>query len=262
MADHKTETIMVNGCAVEMRRGGTGETLLFLHGAGGVRAWAPYLAALAEKFSVLAPSHPGFGRSDTPDWLDNMSDMTFFYLDLIEQLDLRDIHLVGNSLGGWIAAEIAVRNAERIRTLTLVSPAGIRVVGVPMGDIFLWSAEEHVRATLYDQKLADARLAQPVSEEEAEISLKNHFMTAKLAWSPRFHNPDLEKWLHRIRVPTMILWGEHDRIFPPDYGRAYHAAIPGSELRIIRDCGHLPHQEKLPEFLAGIDAITKQGVPA
>jgi pimeloyl-ACP methyl ester carboxylesterase len=257
MAGQTAETITVNGCAVEMLRGGTGETLLFLHGAGGINGWAPYLQALATRFTLVAPSHPGFGRSDTPPWLDNMSDMAFFYLDLIEQLDLRDIHLAGNSLGGWLAAEIAVRNADRLKTLTLVSPAGLRVVGVPMGDIFMWGAEERVRNTFCDQKLAEQRLATNVSEEDAEISLRNHFTTAKLAWSPRFHNPDLEKWLHRIRIPTMILWGDSDRIFPPAHGEAYHAAIPGSQLRIIPQCGHLPHQEKMDAFLAGIDAITK-----
>ncbi len=262
MADYTAETITVNGCAVEMLRGGSGDTLLFLHGAGGMKAGAPYLDELAKRFAVLAPSHPGFGRSDTPAWLDNMSDMAYFYLDLIEQLGLKNIHLVGNSLGGWLAAEIAVRNSDRLRTLTLVSPAGLRVVGVPMGDIFLWGAEERVRNTLYDQKLADARLSANVSEEEADINLKNHFMTAKLAWNPRFHNPDLEKWLHRIRIPTMIIWGDSDKIFPPAHGEAYHKAIPGSQLRIVPKCGHLPHQEMLADFLARIDAITKEGAAA
>ena len=92
--------------------------------------------------------------------------------------------------------------------------------------------------------------------DEKDVQLKNHFATAKMAWSPRFHSADLHKWLHRITVPTMIIWGDSDKIFPPAYGDAYHAAIPGSVLRIVPECGHLPHQEKLTEFLAGIDAIT------
>jgi pimeloyl-ACP methyl ester carboxylesterase len=91
------------------------------------------------------------------------------------------------------------------------------------------------------------------------MALKNHFTTAKLAWHPRFYNPDLHKWLHRIRVPTMIMWGDSDRIFPPPYAQAYHELIPGSQLRMIAQCGHLPHQEKLDEFLAGVDAITNGG---
>ncbi len=256
MTEYKAEKVTINGCSIEMLRGGTGETLLFLHGAGGIKDWSPYLDALAEKFDVLAPSHPGFGASDNPDWLDNMSDMAFFYLDLIEELDLRDFHLVGNSLGGWLASEIAVRSSDRLKTLTLVSAAGLRVIGVPMGDIFMWSEEERARNAFYDQSIAEQRLAVKLSEEEKDLQLQNFFTTSKLSWSPRFHNPDLEKWLHRIKVPTMIMWGDSDKIFPPAYGEAYQAAIPGSELRIIPQCGHLPHQEKLSEFLACIDTIT------
>lgn len=256
MTEHRQEFIEVAGCRVEVLRGGAGPTLLFLHGAGGAGDWQPYMAGLAGKFDVIVPSHPGYGRSDTPDWLDNMSDLAFFYLDFIERLDLSDIHLVGNSLGGWLACEIAVRSTQRITTLTLVSPGGIQLRGVPKGDIFLWNPETRVRNTFHDQALAEARLAIEPTEEESDIALKNHFTTAKLAWQPRFCNPDLRKWLHRINVPTMILWGEGDKIFPVAYGHAFRELIPGAELRVIPECGHLPHQEKTDEFLAGVAAIT------
>jgi pimeloyl-ACP methyl ester carboxylesterase len=210
---------------------------------------------LAAKFDVIVPSHPGFGRSDNPDWLDNMADLTYFYLDFIEAQGLTDIHLVGNSLGGWLACEMAVRTCQRIKTLTLVSPAGIHVAGVPKGDIFLWNAEDRVRNTFFEQSMVEARLANQPTEEEADIALKNHFTTAKLAWNPRFYNPDLRKWMHRIDVPTMILWGDSDKIFPVEYAHAFRDLIPGSELRVIEACGHLPHQEKCDEFLAGVAAI-------
>ena len=175
MPEHKAEKITINGCSIEMLRGGSGETLLFLHGAGGIKEWSPYLDALAKNFDVLAPSHPGFGASDNPDWLDNISDMAFFYLDLIEELDLRDVHMVGNSLGGWLASEIGVRSTEHIKTLTLVSAAGIRVVGVPMGDIFMWSEEERARNTFYDQKIAEQRLGVNLSDEEKDVQLQNYY---------------------------------------------------------------------------------------
>ena len=260
MADHKVETININGCSIEVRRGGSGPPLLFLHGAGGVSTWAPYLDALADRFDVIVPSHPGFGGSDDPGWLDTISDMAYFYLDFVEELGLKDIHLVGNSLGGWIAAEIAVRNTDHIKTLTLVSAAGINVVGVPMGDIFLWSNEEAARKMFFNQDMAEQRiaLAAEMTDEQKDIQLKNYFSTGKLSWNPRFHNPDLIKWLHRIKVPTMLIWGENDKIFPPAYGEAYKEAIFGSELRIIPECGHLPHQEKLEEFLAGVEVITSK----
>ena len=257
MADHTAETIEIQGCKIEVLRGGAGPALLFLHGAGGANIWAPYMDALAESFDLIVPSHPGFGNSDTPDWLDNMSDLAYFYLDFMAALDLDGVHLVGNSLGGWLAAEIAVRSTARIRTLTLVSAAGIHVKGVAKGDLFLWNPETRVRNTFHDQTLADAKLAAEVSPEQADIQLKNHFTTAKLAWHPRFYNPDLYKWLHRVDVPTMILWGESDKVFPPAYGAAYHKLIPGSELRMIPECGHLPHQEKIGEFVAGIRAISE-----
>jgi pimeloyl-ACP methyl ester carboxylesterase len=248
--------IEVNGCAVEVLRGGAGAPMVFLHGAGGASAWAPYMAALAERFDLYVPSHPGFGRSDTPDWLDGMSDLAYFYHDFLEALDLRGVHLAGNSLGGWLAAEVAVRSTARIETLTLVAAAGLHVDGVIKGDVFLWSPETRVRNAFFDPKLAEARLAAAVSPEDEDIRLKNHFTTAKLAWSPRFYNPDLAKWLHRIDVPTMILWGAADKIFPPALGEEYHRLIAGSELRIIAECGHLPQHEKLADFLSGVDAIT------
>ena len=261
MVEHTRETIQVNGCAIEVLRGGSGPKLLFLHGAGGASDWAPYMDRLAERFEIAVPSHPGFGRSDTPGWLDSMSDLAFFYLDALETMGLDDAHVVGNSLGGWLACEIAVRSAARMRSLTLVGAAGIPVEGVPMGDIFLWSPENRVRNVYHDQAIAEARLARNPSEEEADIALKNYFTTSRLAWSPRFCNPDLPKWLHRIRIPTMILWGAEDKVFPPAYGEAYAASIPGSQLRIVPECGHLPHQEKIDAFLDAVTAIAEEAAP-
>jgi pimeloyl-ACP methyl ester carboxylesterase len=252
MAEHTSEFIEVRGCKVEVLRGGEGPVMLFLHGAGGASAWAPYMDRLAESFDLIVPSHPGFGRSDTPEWLDRLTDLAYFYLDFMEQLGLRDVHLVGNSMGGWIAAEIAVRSCERIKSLALISAAGIHVKGVPKGDIFLWDDETRARNTFHDQSLAEARLAVEPSEDDIDIALKNNFITAKLAWQPRFYNPDLRKWLHRIQVPCAIVWGANDKLFPEPYAHAYHELIPGSTLTVIPECGHLPHQEKTDAFLDSV----------
>ncbi len=257
MVEYRRETLTVGGCGIEVLRGGAGPKLLFLHGAGGASAWAPYMERLAERYEVTVPSHPGFGRSDTPAWLDSMADLAYFYLDAFETLGLDDMHVVGSSLGGWLACEIAVRSTSRMRSLTLVGSAGIPVDGVPPGDIFLWKPEERVRNVYYDQSIADARLAQDQGEEETDIALKNFFTTSRLAWSPRFCNPDLAKWLHRIRIPTMILWGAEDRVFPPPYGRAFEALIPGARLRIVPQCGHLPHQEKTGAFIEAVAEIAR-----
>ncbi|MEK9684483.1 MAG: alpha/beta hydrolase [Rhodospirillaceae bacterium] len=250
--------IEINGCEIEVLRQGTGTPLLFLHGAGGLKGWAPFLEELSKKFDVIAPSHPGFGRSDTPVWLEHFSDLVFFYCDFLEQLDLTNIQLIGHSMGGWLASELAIMGTGRFQTLTIVSAAGLRVVGVPMGDIFMWSAEERARKMVFDPVEGERRAKEVLSEEDADIALKNTFTASKLCWSPRFHNPYLEKRLHRITIPTMLMWGEHDPVFPsPDYPNAWHRAIKGSELRIFPNCAHSPQTERLDDFLAGIETITK-----
>ena len=110
MASSSFKSHTIAGCSVNVMRGGKGPPLLFLHGAGGAGVWLPFMEKLSERYDVIVPDHPGFGRSDTPEWLDDIGDLAFFYLDFLEALDLDDVHLVGNSLGGWIAAEIAIRN--------------------------------------------------------------------------------------------------------------------------------------------------------
>src|SRR5438067_388757 len=113
MAEQSTSTITIDGCRIRLMRGGTGSPLLVLHGAGGGGAWLPFMDQLAQNFDVLVPEHPGFGDSDTPEWLDNIPDLANFYLDFLRELNLNSVHLVGLSLGGWIAAELAVRNTSR-----------------------------------------------------------------------------------------------------------------------------------------------------
>ena len=252
MAEHRSERMTIAGCGIEVLSGGEGPPLVFLHGAGGAASWMPYMDRLARHYRLRVPSHPGYGRSDMPDWLDGMGDLAYFYLGFLDEIGEDSVHLAGNSLGGWLALEIAVRSTARIRTLTLAAPAGIHVAGVPKGDIFLWDDDERVYNTFHDRALADARLAREPTEEEAEIALRNHFTTARLAWHPRFYNPELQKWLHRIDVPTLLLWGASDRIFPPAYGEAMQRLIPGSRLEVIPECGHLPQQEKPDAFVDGV----------
>lgn len=253
------ETLTVRDVELTLRRAGDGETLLLLHGANGNMSWMPIFETLAERYHVILPDHPGFGDSEAPNWMDNISDVSYFYLDVIDAMELDQFHLAGHSMGGWIAAEITVRDAHRIKSLTLVSAAGIRVNGTPMGDLFAWSPEETARQVFAQQSFIDEMLAQEPGEEQIEIMLKNRQMAARLCWSPRLHNPDLKKWLHRLTLPTLILWGDSDGIFPEPYAHAYHALIPGSELEVYENCGHVPMAEARDAFLARLAAFT-QGV--
>ena len=244
--EHSIERIA--GCNVSVRRRGAGQPLLYLHGAGGGGRWLPFMEALSRNFELIVPEHPGFGRSETPEWLDNVGDLAYFYLDFIEALRLDHVHLLGASLGGWVAAELAVRDQSSLATLTLVAAAGIHVPGVQKGDIFLWSAQELARNLFYDQKLAEAMLDEQVSQEELDIQLKNRLTTAKLCWQPRLYNVHLAKWLHRITLPTLILWGAEDQLIPSQYGPAFRDLIPNSRLEILSGCGHLPQVERTIEF--------------
>ena len=124
--------LKIGDVAIRLHRAGSGPKLLFLHGAGGVPQWLPFFDALADHYEVLVPEHPGFGGSDDPPWIQSMSDLAMFYLDLIEEAGLDRIHLIGNSLGGWLSAEILIRDRSRFRSLTLLAPAGIRVKGRPL----------------------------------------------------------------------------------------------------------------------------------
>jgi pimeloyl-ACP methyl ester carboxylesterase len=247
MAEHATTTLAVRGCNIKLMRGGSGPPLLFLHGSSGAGAWLPFMQSLASRFDVIVPEHPGFGDSDTPDWLDNIHDLAYFYLDFLEQLDLDRVHLVGVSLGGWLAAELAIRDTYRLSSLTLVDAAGIHVQGVTQVDSFLRSDEQRIRDFFYDQTRADEMIARVLRPELEDVTMKNRIATAKLAWQPRAYDPHLRKWLHRIDVPTLIIWGANDRLFPMEYAYAYQQLIPGSKAVIIPECGHLPQVEK-PDF--------------
>jgi pimeloyl-ACP methyl ester carboxylesterase len=251
-ADNSTSPITVRGCRIRLMRGGAGDPLLFLHDASGA-SWLPFLQALAKRFDVIAPEHPGFGGSDTPDWLDSVHDLAYFYLDLIEQLELERVHLVGSSLGGWVAAELAVRSTQRIASLTLAGAAGLFVPGVEQMDPFLRTEEQRLRDLFYDRKKADEFVTHATHADYEETALKNHTTTAKLSWQPRSHNPHLHKWLHRINVPTLLVWGDNDRMFPKDHALTYARFIPGAQVVIVPACGHVPHIEQPAAFVAAIE---------
>lgn len=256
----------VGATSIRVQQAGDGDTpVLFLHGAGGVAAWTPFFDALADGRRLLVPDHPGFGQSPEAEHLRDMSDYALFYLDLLDALDLHDVHVVGHSLGGWLAAEIAIRNEGRIRSWSLIAPAGIRLRGTPMADIFIWSQEESVRNLFHDQGFADRVLALEPTAEQLDVMLRNRYTFAKLAWQPRGFNPALAKWLHRITRPTTIVWGRDDQLLPAAYADLWSEHIPHATVEMLDACGHLPPVEQAEatarHITAHIDAHTAGGQP-
>jgi pimeloyl-ACP methyl ester carboxylesterase len=253
MDDPTPTKISVRGCNIVMRRAGGGPPLLYLHGASDAGLWSTCLADLTARHDVIVPEHPGFGASDTPAWLDTIADLANFYLDLMDQLGLENVDLVGHDLGGWIAADIAVRNARRISSLTLVAAAGIHLPEVAPSDPFLRTDEQRIRDLFHDPARADDMIKRVLRPELEDVNLKNHTTTARLTWQPRGYDPHLAKWLHRIAVPTLIVWGANDRILPPAYARAWQQLVAGDTVATVANCGHLPHIERRDAFVVTLE---------
>jgi pimeloyl-ACP methyl ester carboxylesterase len=243
--------IEVRGVRTAVKEKGSGPPLLMLHGSGGPGPWHPYQDALAEQFRVIVPSHPGYGESERPDWLDSMEDMVYHYLDLLQTLGLGKAHVLGTSLGGWIAAELAVGHSSVVDKLILVDPAGLKVPGMSLPDLFDISEEDHTRLLYHDQKLADEaiRNTPPPTSEVLLERIKGQTTFARLAWNPYLYNPKLGRRLRRIDCPTLIIWGREDAIIPYANAALWTEAMPQARLATIDECGHSPQREKPEEML-------------
>jgi pimeloyl-ACP methyl ester carboxylesterase len=230
------KTIDVAGTKLRYLEAGSGPTLLFLHGAEG-DTWSPLLDALGAQHRVIAPEHPGFGRTPIPAWMMNTGDLAYFYLDVVEALGLRDLHLVGHCIGGWVAAEMAIRNTQRLASLTLLAPAGVESRDASIDDIFAWGPEEFARRQFHDPKLAAAWQAEQ-AKLDIDIVLQNRTGLARLAWNPRLHSPQLPHWLHRIDIPTLLIWGENDRVIPVACHQPFIREIKRARFVSLPNTGH------------------------
>jgi hypothetical protein len=243
-----TERVTLHGVELEVRRVGSGSTLLFLHGFQPVEPEASFLSLLGRRAAVVAPSHPGFGASTRPKDFESVYDLLNLYSAFIETLPGK-VTLVGASFGGWLAAELAVRSCARIERLVLVDALGIKVGprDVPdILDIFNTHPAKVKAATWADPNKApdlDAMTdAQLVSRHRNWESLSLY------GWHPYLHNPRLSYWLDRISVPTLVLWGAQDGIVKPAYGEAYAKRIPGARFAQIAGAGHHPELEQPDHF--------------
>ena len=251
--------ITVNGIKVEAIEKGHGRPLLFLHPGIGLDRNAPVIDKLAEHARVIAPSHPGFGNSEQPKAFTTIDDLAYFYLDLIDQLDLKDTIVVGVSLGAWIAAEIAIKSTARLSHLVLANAVGIKVGARDtrdIVDIFAITEPELNKLAYFDPKLAE-RDYKAMAEADVRVVARNREASARYGWSPYMHDPKLRGRLHRIRVPTLLLWGTADRILSEAYGRAYAAAIPAARFEPIERAGHFPHLEQPQAFADKVFAFVE-----
>jgi pimeloyl-ACP methyl ester carboxylesterase len=248
----------VRGCKLHLRRGGQGEPVMFLHGAQGLHGHEPGIESLTASFDVIAPDHPGFGKSDLSDLVDDIGDLALFYLDLLDALELDQVHLVGQCIGGWLALEIAIRTTERIKSLVLVNSAGLRVKGVPRADMFVCSENELLKLLFAGKGAAEWLASWRASPDREDIYDRNRAAAARYSWSPRLCNPKLDRWLHRIDVPTHIIWGGEDRLIPPAYASALKDLIAGATVATLPNCAHMLHIEQPQAFAAEVSRFIRR----
>lgn len=246
---HRSEMISVRGVQTHVLRGGRGAPLLVLQPQFATDRWFPYHDALAARFQVIAPDHLGFGRSERPHWLDGIDDLVLHYTDLLDTLGLERVAVLGLSLGGWVAAELASLFPQRIAALVLVGAAGLKVDGVPRFDVFSHPIEETLQVLFYDQTRWPQLVSTDLGPDVIVRAYRESTTLARLTWNPYMYNPKLERRLARISAPTMVLWGRDDAFLPLPHGEAYAAAIPGARLVTIPECGHFPPFERTDVFL-------------
>jgi pimeloyl-ACP methyl ester carboxylesterase len=249
LADGKT-TIEVSGIALEMDVRGNGKPLLFLHPEIGMEHAGPALDALANGAKVIAPTHPAYGKPEVPLTFNTIDDIAYLYLDLLEAHDLRDVTIVGLGIGGWIAAEMAVKSTERLSKIVLVDAFGVKHGDRETRDIFdMWYVTDaDLQKVFYlDQELA-SRDVSKLADDELYVIARAREASSRFGWRPYMHNPKLKGRLHRIKIPALVLWGAEDKIVAPAYGKAYAAALPNASFATIDKSGHFPHVEQPQEF--------------
>jgi pimeloyl-ACP methyl ester carboxylesterase len=252
-----TDLIPIAGTTLELVDRGLGRPLLFLHAGEGLAPERPWLELLSQRYRVIAPWHPGYRNSPLIDVGGSVDDLAYLYLDLAAQLGFEDTVLVGACFGGWVAAEMMVRSTARFSRLVLVDPLGIKIGGREERDIADMHAlprDEYLKLAWADPAKGDIDFASlPESELAAIVRGREAF--ALYGWKPYMHNPRLKRWLHRINLPTLLLWGAEDRIVTPAYGEGWRRAIPGSQLEIIPRAGHFPHWEQPEAFVERLSAF-------
>jgi pimeloyl-ACP methyl ester carboxylesterase len=246
-ADHQEWDLTVRGTRIRMLSAGSGDPLLYLHGSGDLGMWTPALSGLAETHRVYRPDHPGYSGSADRDGIDSVHDMAFFYLDLLDEIGVEQIVVVGSSLGGWLAADLATIEPHRIGRLVLVAAAGVRA-DVLTPDMFTLGQAEQADLLFHDEELRAAakRQADGAEQDPERFTryLRNRITTAHLGWNPYMHDPKLPDRLHRITAPTLILWGAQDGVLPVGYADRWSELLPKAEVAIVGDAGHLPLIER------------------
>ena len=248
--NYNLEVSGVGAVVLTVNEYGEGQPFLILHGGGGPQTVAGFAAKLAEakQAHVIVPVHPGFGGTGRSEKLTTIKDLAALYIMLLDALEINDVTVIGNSIGGWIAAEMSLMDTDRISSIILVDAVGIEVPNHPVVDIFTITLDELAKLSYYDpvkfaidpSKLPPAIQAQ-MPQNRASLKIYNGEKPGV--------DPSLKNRLSGVQVPTLVLWGESDKIVDPDYGKEYAKAIPTAQFKLLKKTGHLPQLEVPEELL-------------
>jgi pimeloyl-ACP methyl ester carboxylesterase len=247
--DWAATTMEAAGTKLHLMRAGRGRPVLVLHHETGTLDRLPFYDALAAKYDVLVPHHPGYSRSPRPEWMRSVRDIAVVYRGLLSELKLKDASLVGLGFGGWIAAEMASMAASDLSTLVLVGAMGIKP---PLGDILdlaITGYLDYARAGFHDQKAFDRVYGAEPSGDQLEMWDVCREMSFRIAWKPYMYSQTLPHLLRSVRAPALVVWGDNDNVVPQSAAKRYIEALPNAKLQIVKGCGHCVDMEQ-PEALA------------
>src|SRR5579872_60256 len=258
-----------------LRRAGPGGAapILLLHGVDTIRSEAPFLDGLAELGEVIAPSHPGFGKSPRPEDFGTVYDLVHLYLSVLDAIPAERVRMIGFSFGGWVAAELAAAGHRKLDRLVLVDPVGIKLGGREERDIahfFNTSPDELNCRAWHDPTKRPANcyglgwhsaIGDAMSDDDMIRLARGWDALCLYGWRPHMFNPQLKQWLHRISAPTLALWGASDGIVTPEYGRAYAGLIPGARFDMMDAAGHHPELEQPAAFIERVRGFFQDGHP-
>jgi len=251
MIEFKKETLTINGVDTVVYTAGQGEPLLFLHGAGTFHGFE-FAKSWAEKFRVIHPYHPGFGESGDDPAMDTFNDYVMHYVDLLDALGLDKVHLVGFSLGGFLAAQFASQQRDRVKTLTLVAPSGMKSVEHPTIDVLAMPGEELVGRLASNFEVLKPWLPTGPDPEFMGARYRESTTVARLLWEKPF-DQKFKRHLHRINAPTLIIWGDEDKIVPHQQAALWQRELPSAKVQIFKGAGHIVLDE-LPEAASAVMA--------
>jgi pimeloyl-ACP methyl ester carboxylesterase len=236
---------------------GQGRPILLLHGGAGPRSVASFAQLLSAQgnFRVLSPTHPGFDGTPRPDWLTTIGGLAEVYDKLLNQLQLSGVTVIGSSIGGGIAAELAIRGSPRVSGTVLADAVGISVEGHPVADAFSLTLDQLTDLSYHNPAKFRIDLSS-FTDAQRQAMGANRAALAVYGAKTSLPDPTLLGRLHGVRVPVLVVWGESDRVADPEYGRAFAAAIPGGRFQLLSGTGHMPMLETPDQLLAAIRTFT------